>query len=87
MDRVGLATKTSFNTTAKFRTINFQRGANGTHTHLVELKPLDSATAPPELLKNHSFAADGTIQSVNDSDSIGGQQKSKNKKDVNNINR
>ena len=36
LDKVGMATTTSFNTTAKFRTINFQRGANGTHTHVIE---------------------------------------------------
>ena len=44
MERTGMATKTSFNT-AKFRTVNFQRGANGTHTNVIEIKETVKLTA------------------------------------------
>ena len=37
LEKVGLATTTSFSPSAKFRSIKFQRGANGVHTNIIDI--------------------------------------------------
>ena len=39
VEKVGLATTTSFGTTANFRSIKFQRGANGAQQNIIDIKP------------------------------------------------
>ena len=37
LEKVGLATTTSFGTTANFRSIKFQRGANGAQQNIIDI--------------------------------------------------